>query len=276
MFQITFTMYSGYRLIFVKRILYSSNRFLRQAIDYQKNYYDILGVGRNATQQEIKNAFYMLSKKYHPDVTGSAAESALTERFLAIKEAYDVLKDVDSRNEYDAYRAQTSFDCSRQTYSRQNMGYGTWRSNRFTGSNYYRNNWRYDDAHLKRVFEVLQRRAEEYEKAQKERDDRFWERFYQTERERYKRRQEMPPRPSVKLAIDSWLSGPLLPYLPYLSAALIVYMIGFFILSLHNIISGREAFGDMNEDDQSQATLNETEVGESELRAKNFKSDQSY
>uniref|UniRef100_A0A8R1TXM9 J domain-containing protein n=1 Tax=Onchocerca volvulus TaxID=6282 RepID=A0A8R1TXM9_ONCVO len=269
-------MYSGYRLIFVKRILYSSNRFIRQAIDYQKNYYDILGVSRNATQQEIKNAFYMLSKKYHPDVTGSSAESALTERFLAIKEAYDVLKDVDSRNEYDAYRAQSSFDCSRQTYSRQNMGYGTWRSNRFTGNNCYRNNWRYDDAHLKRVFEVLQRRAEEYEKAQKERDDRFWERFYQTERERYKRRQEMPPRPSVKLAIDSWFSGPLLPYLPYLSAALIVYMIGFFILSLHNIISGREVFGDMNEDNQSQAMLNKTEVGESELHAKDFKSDQSY
>lgn len=36
---------------------------MRQTIDYQKNYYEILGVSHNATQQEIKNAFYMLSKK---------------------------------------------------------------------------------------------------------------------------------------------------------------------------------------------------------------------
>ncbi|KAM3717770.1 Curved DNA-binding protein [Dirofilaria immitis] len=236
-------MYSGYRLILLKRILHSSNRFMRQAINYQKNYYDILGVSRNATQQEIKNAFYMLSKKYHPDITGSAAESALTERFIAIKEAYDVLKDVESRNEYDAYQAQTSHDYGRQNYNRQSAGYtsyGSWRSNRFTGSNTYRTSWRYDDAHLKRVFEELQRRADEYEKAQKERDDRFWEKFYQAERERYKRRQQMPPRPSVKLAIDSWLSGPLLPYLPYLSAVLIIYMIGFFILSLYNIVMGKK------------------------------------
>ncbi|VIO97627.1 DnaJ domain containing protein [Brugia malayi] len=243
-------MFFGYRLILVKRIFYSSNRFIRQAIDYQKNYYDILGISHNATQQEIKNAFYMLSKKYHPDITGSTAESTLTKRFIAIKEAYDVLKDVSSRNEYDAYRAQTSSNYGKQTYNRQNTGYtATWRSNRYAGSNQYRNNWRFDDAHLKKVFEELQRRAEEYEKAQKERDDRFWERFYQAEREQYKRRQEMPPRPSVKLAIDSWLNGSLLPYLPYLSAILIVYMIGFFVLSLHSIISGREATDIVNEDD---------------------------
>ncbi|EJW84143.1 DnaJ domain-containing protein, partial [Wuchereria bancrofti] len=184
---------------------------------------------------------------YHPDITGGAAESTLTKRFIAIKEAYDVLKDVNSRNEYDAHRAQTSSNYSQQTYSKQNTGYtATWRIKRYAGSNQYRNSWRFDDAHLKKE---LQRRAEEYERAQKERDDRFWERFYQAEREQYKRRQEMPPRPSVKLAVDSWLNGPLLPYLPYLSAFLIVYMIGFFILSLHSIISGSKATGVINEDD---------------------------
>lgn len=63
MIQIIFAMFPRYRLILVKRIIFSSNRFIRQAIDYQKNYYDILGVSHNATQQEIKNAFYLLSKK---------------------------------------------------------------------------------------------------------------------------------------------------------------------------------------------------------------------
>ncbi|CAG9538997.1 unnamed protein product, partial [Cercopithifilaria johnstoni] len=167
--------------------------------------------------------------------------------------AYDVLKDVDSRNEYDTYRAQISYDYDRQTYNKQNTGYGTGRSNRYAGSNKYRGSWRYDDAHLRKVFEELQRRAKEYEKAQKERDDQFWERFYKAEQERYKRRQEMPPRPNIKLVVDSWLNGSFLPYLPYLSAALIVYIIGFFILSLHNIIAGRKASDDINEDDCSQS-----------------------
>ncbi|EFO20983.2 DnaJ domain-containing protein [Loa loa] len=215
----------------------------------------------------------MLSKKYHPDITGSAAESMLTKRFIAIKEAYDVLKDVESRNEYDAYRAQTSCDYDQQTYSKQNTGFGTRRSNRYAGSNQYRSSWHYDDAHLKKVFEELRRRADEYEREQKERDDQFWERFYRAEQERYKRRQKMPPRPNVKLAIDSWLNGPLLPYLPYLSAALIVYMIGFFILSLHSIVTGRETFAGINEDDCPQTKINETKTGESEAHTENFKYD---
>uniref|UniRef100_A0A915PMJ4 J domain-containing protein n=1 Tax=Setaria digitata TaxID=48799 RepID=A0A915PMJ4_9BILA len=231
-------MFIGYRLIAVKRILYSINRYIRQASDYRKNYYDILGVNRNATQQEIKNAFYMLSKKYHPDVTGGAPGSILTERFIMIKEAYDVLKDSESRNEYDAYRAQTSSDHTGQTYNRQYTGYSTRRSNRYGNSSQYHSGWRYDDAHLKRVFEELQRRAEEYERARKEQDELFWEKFYRAEQERCKRRREMPPRPNIKLAIDSWLAGPLLPYLPYLSAVLIIYMIGFFIFSLYSIVKG--------------------------------------
>uniref|UniRef100_A0A0R3RU08 J domain-containing protein n=1 Tax=Elaeophora elaphi TaxID=1147741 RepID=A0A0R3RU08_9BILA len=249
-------MFPGYRLILVKRIFYSPNRFIRQTIDYKKNYYDIL--------------------EYHPDVTGSAPNSTLTERFIAIKEAYEVLKDVDSRNEYDAYRVQTSYAYDRQTYNEQNTGYRTRRSNRYAGSNQYRNSWQYDDTHLKKVFEELQRRAKEYERAQKERDDRFWERFYQAERERYKRRQEMPPRPSVKLAVDSfflsWLNGPLLPYLPYLSAVLIVYIVGFFILSLHSIIAERKASDGIN-DDRPQRKLNGAKIGESEPSVENFNYD---
>ncbi|VDK82948.1 unnamed protein product [Litomosoides sigmodontis] len=266
-------MFPGYRLVLVKRIIFSFNRFIRQAVDYQKNYYDILGVSHNATQQEIKNAFYLLSKKYHPDITGSASQSTLTERFIAIKEAYDVLKDASSRSEYDACRAQTNYNYDRQTYNKKSTGYGTGRSNRYAGSNKYRSSWRYDDAHLRKVFEELQRRAEEYERAQKERDSQFWERFYQAEQERYKRRQEMPPRPSVKLAIDSWLNGPLLPYLPYLSAALIVYIVGFFILSLHNIIADRKTSDGVNEGDSLLGKLDEAKINEDE---QNSKYDQSY
>lgn len=94
--------------------------------------------------------------QYHPDVTGSAPDSALTERFLAIKEAYDVLKDANSRHDYDTHRAQTSSDYTRRaynsrTYDDRSAGYGTWRSNRYSGSTQFRSGWPYSDAHLKRV-----------------------------------------------------------------------------------------------------------------------------
>ncbi|VDN39263.1 unnamed protein product [Gongylonema pulchrum] len=98
----------------MRRFIHSSKRLRQGKTDYSKNYYEILEVGRDATQQQIKNAFYTLSKK---------------------------------------------------------------------------------------VFEEMRRRAEEYEKMRREEEERYWK-FYQRERERYNRRHEMPPRPSVKIAID--------------------------------------------------------------------------
>ncbi|KAM9939125.1 hypothetical protein OXX80_001398 [Metschnikowia pulcherrima] len=60
-------------------------------------YYDILEVGVNATQDEIKKQYKKLAIKYHPDKT---QEKAHHERFLLIQEAYDTLKDEDSRQKY--------------------------------------------------------------------------------------------------------------------------------------------------------------------------------
>ena len=61
-----------------------------------KNYYEILGVDKNATQNEIKKAFRDLSKKYHPDrPTGDE------EKFKEVNEAYSILSDETKRKEYD-------------------------------------------------------------------------------------------------------------------------------------------------------------------------------
>ena len=54
-----------------------------------KSYYDILGVGRDASQAEIKAAYRKLAKKYHPDSSSGAEEDK--ERFQEIQEAYAVL-----------------------------------------------------------------------------------------------------------------------------------------------------------------------------------------
>ena len=63
-----------------------------------KDYYKIMGVGRDATQDEIKRAYRKLARKYHPDVSKEADAEA---RFKDLGEAYAVLKDPEKRAAYD-------------------------------------------------------------------------------------------------------------------------------------------------------------------------------
>lgn len=64
-----------------------------------KDYYKVLGVGRSATQDEIKKAFRKLAVKYHPDK--NPGDKAAEEKFKEISEAYEVLGDAESRKKYD-------------------------------------------------------------------------------------------------------------------------------------------------------------------------------
>jgi curved DNA-binding protein len=65
-----------------------------------KDYYATLGVGKNATQEEIQRAYRKLARKYHPDVN---KEKGAEEKFKEIGEAYEVLKDPEKRTKYDRY-----------------------------------------------------------------------------------------------------------------------------------------------------------------------------
>ncbi len=62
-----------------------------------KDYYLILGVSRNADQEEIKSAYRRAVKDHHPDVSKSPDK----EKFIEIQEAYDVLKDPEKKKAYD-------------------------------------------------------------------------------------------------------------------------------------------------------------------------------
>ena len=66
----------------------------------QRDYYEVLGIGRNASDEEIKNAFRNLARKYHPDVS---KEEDAEEKFKEINEAYAILYDAEKRAAYDRY-----------------------------------------------------------------------------------------------------------------------------------------------------------------------------
>jgi molecular chaperone DnaJ len=68
----------------------------------KRDYYDVLGVGRNATDQEIKSAYRKLALQYHPDRNPDTTDES-TEKFKEITEAYSVLADSQKRAAYDRY-----------------------------------------------------------------------------------------------------------------------------------------------------------------------------
>lgn len=69
----------------------------------KRDYYEVLGVSKDASKEEIKKAYRKLSKQYHPDINKEADAS---EKFQEVKEAYEVLSDEQKRAQYDQFGHQ--------------------------------------------------------------------------------------------------------------------------------------------------------------------------
>lgn len=79
------------RYIFTTRVL----------LQTKKDYYNILGVPKNASLKDIKKSYYQLAKKYHPDINKGDPDAG--KKFQEVSEAYEVLSDDTKRREYDTF-----------------------------------------------------------------------------------------------------------------------------------------------------------------------------
>ena len=67
----------------------------------KRDYYEVLGLQKGASEEEVKKAFRKMAMKYHPDK--NPGDKAAEEKFKEINEAYSVLSDPDKKNKYDRF-----------------------------------------------------------------------------------------------------------------------------------------------------------------------------
>ncbi len=93
-----------------------------------RDYYQILGLSRSATADDIKKAFRRLARQVHPDLHSGAKKAEMEKKFKELNEAHEVLSDPDKRKKYDQYGAQweqaEAYEKARQQAGAQGFGGG--------------------------------------------------------------------------------------------------------------------------------------------------------
>lgn len=91
----------------------------------KRDYYEVLGIDRGASSDEIKRAYRKLAKQYHPDVYNGGDKETAAEKFKEVSEAYEVLSDEHKRRQYDTF-GHAAFDGSQagNGFAGFDMGFG--------------------------------------------------------------------------------------------------------------------------------------------------------
>src|SRR5215475_7822202 len=95
------------------------------------DYYKVLGLDKNATQEEIKKAYRNLARKHHPDLNPNDKEAH--KRFQQINEANEVLSDPEKRKKYDQYGKDWQHSEQFEQARQQGHGSQRFRQETFTG-----------------------------------------------------------------------------------------------------------------------------------------------
>ncbi|KAL6073273.1 DnaJ subfamily A member 3, mitochondrial [Balamuthia mandrillaris] len=140
---------------------------------YSKDLYGILGVRKNATQQEIKSAFYQKAKQYHPDL--NKGDPSAQKKFVEVTNAYEILRDESKRRTYNEIRegrTRTSYSPPSSSSSQRSSSYGPF---------YY---YEYEDQSPSWDYSDYQRQRQQYQRYQQ------YQQRQQREREREERERE--------------------------------------------------------------------------------------
>jgi curved DNA-binding protein CbpA len=152
-----------------------------------ENYYDILGISRDASQEEIRKAYRKLDKESHPDAVGSDSKA---EDFLKVTEAYENLADKDKRAEYDRATFTTHEYSNNKNGERRSSG-GSILHGEYYNTLNDKEKIFYDemikDKTIKMILEILAiQKPEEFEKTVKD----YFAVAYQSQKELEKLRQK--------------------------------------------------------------------------------------
>uniref|UniRef100_A0A7S3GWJ6 J domain-containing protein n=1 Tax=Spumella elongata TaxID=89044 RepID=A0A7S3GWJ6_9STRA len=116
-----------------------SGKEWKQEISGEKDYYKVLGVGSNATNDELKAAYVQLALLHHPDTARSGEEEKASSEFIKVAEAWSILSKPDNRTRYDLLR-NAYLGLSPSTLSSD----GTYISSEPVGFSEMKNNYTYN------------------------------------------------------------------------------------------------------------------------------------